>query len=80
MLISQKLRYLAAALACTSVLCTPLASAQSYPNKPITIVVGYSAGGGVDSLARSITEGLPMGGVNRVSTWAAAGVAGYRFR
>ena len=58
MLISQKLRYLAAALACTSVLCTPLASAQSYPNKPITIVVGYSAGGGVDSLARSITEPL----------------------
>ena len=62
MLINQKLhyqfQYIADALACASALCAPLASAQSYPNKPITIVVGYSAGGGVDSLARSITEPL----------------------
>ncbi len=58
MRMNQKRRLLATTLACMSLLWAPLASAQSYPNKPITIVVGYSAGGGVDSLARSITEPL----------------------
>ncbi len=58
MMTPQKLHCLAAILACASALCAPLVSAQSYPNKPITIVVPYSAGGGVDSLARSITEPL----------------------
>lgn len=55
---NQAHRYLAAALTCASALWSPLVSAQSYPNKPITIVVGYSAGGGVDSLTRSITDPL----------------------
>ncbi len=36
-----------------------MASAQDYPTKPITIVVGYSAGGGVDTLARIVAEKLP---------------------
>jgi tripartite-type tricarboxylate transporter receptor subunit TctC len=35
--------------------------AADYPNRPITIVVGYSAGGGVDSLARIVAEKLPAG-------------------
>ena len=34
-------------------------SAADYPVKPITIVVGYSAGGGVDTMARTVAEKLP---------------------
>jgi len=35
--------------------------AQDYPVKPITIVVGYTAGGGVDQMARILAEKLPAG-------------------
>ena len=45
--------------------CGTLASlsvnAQEYPAKPITIVVGYTAGGGVDQMARILAEKLPAG-------------------
>lgn len=34
------------------------AQAQDYPNKPVTIVVGYAAGGGVDFVARLLAEKL----------------------
>jgi tripartite-type tricarboxylate transporter receptor subunit TctC len=33
--------------------------AGNYPAKPITIVVGYTAGGGVDAMARILAEKLP---------------------
>ena len=37
-----------------------IAAAQgTYPNKPVTIVVGYSAGGGVDAMARIMADKLP---------------------
>ena len=40
--------------------CLPLAAvAIDYPSKPVTIVVGYSAGGGVDAMARILAEKLP---------------------
>ena len=32
--------------------------AQAYPNKPIRLLVGYSAGGGVDAMARLLAPGL----------------------
>lgn len=32
--------------------------AQAYPSKPISIVVGYAAGGGVDAVMRSLAPGL----------------------
>ena len=44
----------------TALLCLPLtAMAADYPAKPVTIVVGYSAGGGVDAMARILAEKLP---------------------
>lgn len=36
------------------------AIAADYPSKPVTIVVGYSAGGGVDTIARMVAEKLPQ--------------------
>lgn len=47
---------MAVAMACTvamlGTLAAPMAWAQKYPDKPIRLVVGYSAGGGVDAVAR----------------------------
>ncbi|MDR6885859.1 MULTISPECIES: Bug family tripartite tricarboxylate transporter substrate binding protein [Variovorax] len=42
----------AMALGLAGALAAPVAWAQSYPDKPIRLVVGYSAGGGVDAVAR----------------------------
>lgn len=36
----------------------PMAWAQKYPDKPIRLVVGYSAGGGVDAVARLLATRL----------------------
>jgi tripartite-type tricarboxylate transporter receptor subunit TctC len=37
----------------------PLAGAQTYPTKPIRLMVGYAAGGGVDAMARMLSLRLP---------------------
>jgi tripartite-type tricarboxylate transporter receptor subunit TctC len=46
-------------LACALAAAAPLASAQSYPSKPIRLLVGYAAGGGVDAMARMLALRLP---------------------
>ena len=38
------------------VLALPIAQAQDYPNRPITLVVPYAAGGGNDAMARIVAE------------------------
>jgi len=38
--------------------CTGAALAQSYPNRPVKIVVPFPAGGGTDALARFIAKGM----------------------
>lgn len=44
----------------TALACLPLAGMSAdYPTKPVTIVVGYSAGGGVDAMARILADKLP---------------------
>jgi tripartite-type tricarboxylate transporter receptor subunit TctC len=48
-----------AALAALLALAVPLAGAQAFPNKPIRLLVGYNAGGGVDALARMLSSRLP---------------------
>ena len=45
---------------------SPLALAQAYPNKPIRMLVGYAAGGGVDAMARLLATRLaPLLGSRR---------------
>ncbi|MCM2252476.1 MAG: tripartite tricarboxylate transporter substrate-binding protein [Ramlibacter sp.] len=46
-------------LGCALALALPLAGAQTYPNKPIRVLVGYAAGGGVDAMARMLSQRLP---------------------
>jgi tripartite-type tricarboxylate transporter receptor subunit TctC len=36
------------------------ANAQSYPARPITVIVGYAAGGPTDTIARIVTERMKM--------------------
>lgn len=49
----------------------PVALAQDYPDKPITLVVGFNAGGGTDTYARALAGtinehlGMPMVVVNK---------------
>jgi tripartite-type tricarboxylate transporter receptor subunit TctC len=61
MFIRQKLRLAIALLACTPVLLPLTAVAADYPTKPVTIVVGYAAGGGVDAIARIVADKLGAG-------------------
>jgi tripartite-type tricarboxylate transporter receptor subunit TctC len=49
-------RFLAAALVLFAL--TTAASAQDYPTRPITLVVPYPAGGGVDAMARIVADKL----------------------
>lgn len=49
----------AAVFGMAGALAAPAASAQKYPDKPIRLVVGYSAGGGVDAVARLLSARLP---------------------
>lgn len=51
-------RHLIAAWVALTVSATAMAQAQSYPNRPIRIVVPYAAGGPVDVVARVIGERL----------------------
>lgn len=47
---------LAAAMLCLAI--APHAAAQTYPDKPVHLVVPYAAGGGVDNIARVISQQL----------------------
>ncbi len=53
-----KQAFQALAFAASAFLLAAPAQAQDYPNKPVTIVVGYAAGGGVDFIARLLAEKL----------------------
>ncbi len=47
-----------AALALATLVVTPAAHAQSYPSKPVRMIVGFPPGGGTDVVARVISQKL----------------------
>jgi len=49
---------LSAVLACTASLTPAGSAAQTYPSKPITVIVPYAAGGNVDAVARWVAPEL----------------------
>jgi len=51
-------RVLAALLAVACVLATGAASAQTYPNRPITMIVPYPPGGATDAIARIMQDSM----------------------
>ena len=48
-----------AAVAVLALLAPGVAGAQSYPSKPIRIMVGFAPGGPADVMARRIAQRLP---------------------
>ena len=55
----------------------PLARAQgAYPSKPLRMLVGYSAGGGVDAMARMLAQRLPAALGQQVVVENRAGASG----
>lgn len=56
----KTIRYLATALFALGMAATAIAQniAQTYPTKPVKVVVGYAAGGAVDLVARSVGQSL----------------------
>lgn len=64
------------AIAAALALAAPLAAAQAWPNKPIKLLVGYNAGGGVDAIARMLSARLPALLGQQVVVENRAGAAG----
>ena len=76
MLTCQKIQVLAARIACACILGLPLVTAAAdYPVKPITLVVGFSAGGSTDAIARIVAEKMALGLGQPVLVENRAGVA-----
>jgi tripartite-type tricarboxylate transporter receptor subunit TctC len=67
--------FLAAAAAAFAATCVP-SFAQTYPSHPITLVVPFPAGGGVDAVARVVAEKLASGLRQQVIIDNRGGVAG----
>jgi tripartite-type tricarboxylate transporter receptor subunit TctC len=55
------MRILAAASACVALLVAGVASAQSYPTRPVHLIVGFPAGGPADIFGRTFAQALGAG-------------------
>ena len=51
-------RWLHQGLGVAAAIASPWGFAQTFPQRPVRLLVGYSAGGGVDAMARLLAQGL----------------------
>ncbi len=51
-------RLIGICLGAVALMASPLAGAQSFPTKPITMIVPFSAGGPTDTIARLVAQGM----------------------
>jgi tripartite-type tricarboxylate transporter receptor subunit TctC len=72
----ERLKLLAAGIGCAFMVAIAPAMAQAYPDRPITLVVGFPPGGGVDQVARQVAEGLSRQVGQSVVVENRAGAAG----
>lgn len=56
--------------------CTTLSAAQGYPDKPVTLVQGFAAGGNADTIARIVAQGLSREFGQQVVVEARTGAGG----
>jgi tripartite-type tricarboxylate transporter receptor subunit TctC len=67
---------LAIGAAMTAVTASPLASAQSFPTKPVTMIVAFPPGGGSDVMGRMVARGMNESLGQNVIVENVAGVGG----
>jgi tripartite-type tricarboxylate transporter receptor subunit TctC len=65
-----------AALCTALLLCTPLVARSQYPERPITFVVPFAAGGATDTLARNFAERMARGAKQPIIIENVAGAGG----
>jgi len=56
--VAKSVQLVSATLACAGLLASSAVSAQSYPSKPISLLVGFAAGGPTDIVARSLAQSM----------------------
>ena len=56
--VTGSLKLVSAALACAGLLASATVAAQSFPTKPISLLVGFAAGGPTDIVARSLAQSM----------------------
>ncbi len=72
----KTLTSIAAGIACSLTVMTTSVFGQTYPNKPISLIVGFPPGGGVDMVARQLADSLAKQLGQQVIVENRAGAAG----
>ena len=76
----KRMRYIAIIMAIAIILCGTYANAQKFPSKDITLIVPWAAGGGTDTIARTLVKnakkyfGVNVNVVNKTGGLGAVGM------
>ena len=69
-------RWMRQSLGTAAAIAAPWSQAQSFPQRPVRLLVGYSPGGGVDAMARLLAQGLAQTWGQQVVVENRAGASG----